>query len=173
MKAVRFASAVLVALWLCAVAGSATPFSASIYPKPAKFPAWGLPNGCASVSRVRTPSRGAIGEAFPTLVRFGRISRQTDFRLSDRALWPLVRQSWAHGAPSPRPLRSADVVRSALGLRSPYAGLIRRNCGRAILSRSIWFAACGGGAGSCTSSTIAHYLLIDRRGRWLVWFVYP
>lgn len=174
MKMLSLIAAVALALGLCAVVGAATPFPASIYPKPAKFPNWGLPNGCASLSGVRAPGRGAVGDAFPTLARFGRISRRTDLRLSDRALWPLVRQSWAHGAPAPEPLRRADIVRSGLGPRSPYAGLIRRNCGRAILVRSIWIAACGGGAGaSCTAATTAHFLLIERRRRWLVWFVYP
>jgi hypothetical protein len=174
MKTFGFVPAVAAALALCAVAGAAASFPPSIYPQPAKFPRWGLPNGCASLSGVRTPGRRAAAEALPTLARFGRVSREADFRLSDRALWPLVRQSWSHGAPSRRPFRRSDVVRSGPGSRSPYAGLIRRNCGRAILARSTWFAVCGAGAGmACGPATTAHYLLIDRRGRWLVWFLYP
>lgn len=66
---------------------------------------------------------------------------------------------------------------------SPYAGLIRHNCGLRILKASWWVAVCpgtgtdGSPPGRCTLSTAPaltrYYMLIDRRGHWLVWFLYP
>jgi hypothetical protein len=50
--------------------------------------------------------------------------------------------------------------------------LVRHNCGSAILSRSIWFAVCGG-KGLCGPALMGHYFLLERHGHWLVWFQYP
>ena len=152
-------------------ASAAGRFPPSIYPKPAKFPNWGLGTGCASLSGVQVPGSGATSGAFATLARFGRVSRQTDFRLSDRALWPVVRQSWRHGPPMGRGLlRRSNIAGAGRGTRSPYAELVRHNCGAAILARSIWFTVCGR---PCYPALTGHFLLIDRRGHWLVWFQYP
>ena len=155
-------------------AGSvARVFPPSVYPKPAKFPPWGIGEGCASLSGVQIPGPGAARAAFPTLARFGHDSLDADLHLSDRALWPRIRRAWQQGPPNPGAvLRWSNVVQSGPAARSPYAGLVRHNCGSTIVSRSIWFAVCGG-TGFCGPALTEHYFLLERHGRWLVWFQYP
>jgi hypothetical protein len=111
--------------------------------------------------------------AFPTLARFGNDSLDADLHLSDRALWPLIRQAWQYSPQNGGAvLRWSNVVQSGPAARSPYADLVRHNCGSAILSRSIWFAVCGG-KGLCGPALMGHYFLLERHGHWLVWFQYP
>jgi hypothetical protein len=153
--------------------GASGPFPPSIYPKPAKFPPWGMEKGCASVSGVQVSGPGAARAACPTLSRFGHDSLDADLHLSDRALWPLIRRAWQYGPPnSGTVLRWSNVVQSGSARRSPFADGVRRNCGAEILSRSIWFAACGG-KGVCGPGLTGHYLILERHGHWLVWFEYP
>jgi hypothetical protein len=124
----------------------AGPFPTSIYPRPVKFPAWGLGEGCPSRAGIQVPGVGAQNAAFQVLALYGRVSLRTDFYVSDRVLWPHHRRAWVHGPPAGcAPLLLANVLHAGCGSRSsPYGGLIQRNCGGAILARSLWFAICQG-----------------------------
>jgi hypothetical protein len=153
--------------------GSGSGFPSTIYPQPRYFPPWGLGSGCPSLAGVRIPQRGASTVAFLTLARFGRISLEVDLHSSDRALWPNVRRGWQRRSGRPTgngPLPRVDVVGVHLAQRSPYAALIRRNCGGATLRRSLEFVLC---ERACYPATRTYVDLIDRRGQWLVWFLYP
>jgi len=156
-------------------------FPASIYPPPASFPGWGSAAGCASLGGVQPVPHSAAQDSLRVLSQWGRISKVRDFHLSDRAEWPLVKENWAH---RPRPahlvqLRPDDVVQGP-GTSSAYAELVRTNCGAQILARSWWVAVCPGPYSTRTHCTLgtapaltAQYLLLDRRGHWLVWFSSP
>jgi hypothetical protein len=180
--------AILIALAGCsqgstggAKAGGRGEFPASVYPRPASFPHWGSPAGCASLSGVRSVPQNAAQASLRVLSQWGHVRRARDFRLSDRAEWPIVKENWAHrrGHAPLVQLLPGDVVQGP-GARSPYAGLVRANCGAQILGKSWWVAVCPGPLGRrghCTLSTAPalteQYLLVDRRGHWLVWFTNP
>jgi hypothetical protein len=177
--------AVVLLVAACGSAGagaSDNPFPASVYPKPASFPNWGSPNGCASLKHVAAIDRQqARRQSLRVLSQWGQISRSRDLHLSDRAEWPIVKENWKHksGAGQALDIRSNDVVQGR-GKRSPYAGLIRHNCGSRIVRRSWWVALCPGpypGKGHCTLDTAParteHFMLLNRRDHWLVWFTYP
>jgi len=163
-----------IVIFSCGAADASTPFPPSVYPKPATFPPWGMGEGCASLSGVQTPGSGAAATAFPTLARFVRNdSLDASLHLSDRALWSGINRAWQSGAlHRGARLRWSNVVQSGPAARAPYAGLVRNNCGSAILSHSIWFAICGGKL-PCYPALRGHYFLLQRHGRWLVWFQYP
>lgn len=156
-------------------------FPPSIYPRPASFPNWGSPNGCASLKNVASAPHHARHASLRVLSQWGRISRNKDFHLSDRAEWPTVRDNWARRSRHRRPvrLRSKDVVQGR-AKHSPYTGLVRNNCGVPILRRSWWVAVCPGPYPRKTRCTLrsdpaltGHFMLLRRRGHWLVWFSYP
>ncbi len=153
-------------------------FPPSIYPAPASFPPWGNPGGCPSLGGVEPPGLGATAQVLPHLSRLGTESIVTDLSLTDRASWPVVRSNWSNeGLPGRvRTLTAADVV-SGPAARSPYAGLVRGNCGQRTLDLSWWAAVCPVGTRPCSlrdaPALTEHFLLVDRRGSWLVWFANP
>jgi len=171
----------VLAVTLGIACGGTTPAQdqASIYPRPVSFPDWGPPSGCPSLEGVARAGRHAPSAALAVLSRFGAVSKEEDLRLSDRALWPVVRESWSGGyRPNPpRRLRPRDVVAGAAS-ESPYVGLVENDCGRATVRHSVWVAVCGRGRKHpCSLSSepalTTHYLLLDRLGRWLVWWLSP
>ncbi len=156
-------------------------FPPSIYPRPASFPNWGSPNGCASLKNVASSPRNPRRASLRVLSQWGHISKTRDLHLSDRAEWPTVREDWAHGSEHSPPvdLRSNDVVQGP-GARSPYANLVRNNCGQPLLDKSWWVAVCPGQDSQqtrCTLRTepalIEHFMLLSRRRHLLVWFTNP
>jgi hypothetical protein len=180
-RALSVASAIAAAGLLAAAVSAASPrFPPSIYPPAASFPHWGPPTGCASLAGVRPPRGNPLPRLLPLLARFQRVNELSDLLMSDRAYWPYVRASW-HGAHRLRArpiarLRPRDVV-SGPGRRSPYAVLIRRNCGGRLLARSWWVAACPLDIQRTRRCTLreapaltGHFLFIDRRGHWLLWW---
>jgi hypothetical protein len=179
-----FASGLAVGLAMIApIASAARPdFPRSVYPAAASWPAWGGPDGCASIEGVRAPRAGATAAALRLLSHYGDLNKTEDLRLSDRAEWPVVRETWSHGykPAATRPLQMNDVY-GAPASRSPYAGLVRRWCGKTLLRRSWWIAVCPRASTKTTTpcsrrwqtALTGHFLLINRRGHWLVWFNYP
>jgi hypothetical protein len=155
-------------------------FASAIYPPPASSPDWGLASGCPSLVGVQRPGPDATNAAL-------RIIRRLDFRHADRALWPVLTaqgMSPTETAPHPASRLTRRGVVAGPASDSAYADLIRRNCGGRTLRASWWAAVCpaghtGGSAttGPCKLSTAPalteHYMLIERRGSWLVWFLYP
>ena len=116
---------------------------------------------------------GARNAAFPTLTRFGRSGLQTDLHLSDRTLWPSLLLEWRHtsGRPVEHGLVSrTDVVKAHPARRSPYAKLIRHNCGAMTLAHSLEFVIC---RQPCYPAERGYMDLLERRGHWLIWFTYP
>jgi len=177
--------AVALLLAACGAAGAGDTgdsFPPGIYPKPASFPDWGSPNGCASLKNVaRIDREQARHESLQALTQWGQISKWRDRHLSDRAEWPTVRDHWKHksGRGHALDIRSNKVVQGP-AKRSPYVGLVRHNCGRRILKRSWWVALCPGpypGTAKCTldaaPALTGHFMLLNRRHHWLVWFTYP
>jgi hypothetical protein len=159
--------------------GGGGDFPASVYPSPVSFPNWGPPSGCPSLEGVETPVVAAWRDALPVLSRFGTVSEHEDLRLSDRALWPVVRENWSRGSPpSPRRRLQPEDVVAGPASRSLESGLIARNCGQPTLARSVWIAVCPASRQTrCKLSNqpalIEHYLLLRRRHRWLVWWMRP
>jgi hypothetical protein len=159
-------------------------FPPSIYPSAASFPARGIPGGCPSLAGVEPPvPEGAQGlhgwsgpkaAILPRLSRLGAESIDTDLALADRAYWPVLRMRWAgEGGPGPVRGPTTQEVTSSPADRSPYAGLVRRNCGQRTLDLSWWVSECSVGTAPCAPALLEHFLLVDRRGIWLVWFAYP
>jgi hypothetical protein len=156
-------------------------FPPSIYPRPASFPHWGSSDGCASLKNVAAVPRHARHASLRVLSQWGGISKSRDLHLSDKAEWPTVRDNWARRSTHRHPvhLNGKDVVQGR-AKRSPYAGLVRHNCGAPILHRSWWVAVCPGpypNKPRCTlrsePALVEHFMLLKRRGHWLVWFSYP
>jgi hypothetical protein len=58
---------------------------------------------------------------------------------------------------------------------SPYAGLVKAQCGQSILDLSWWVVYCYAPCGQPNrSASLANdFFLINRQGHWLVWFMYP
>lgn len=59
---------------------------------------------------------------------------------------------------------------------SPYGELIANMCGREVLARSWWVVVCAGPCAEALQAAPAlnaHFFLIRRQGRWLIWWVYP
>jgi hypothetical protein len=168
----------------CATAASAASppsFPPSIYPAARSFPAWGSSGGCASLTGLLPVGRGATGAVLPLLARYAHVSENVDLHLSDRANWPVVRETWSHHfkPPRPQPLPLVDVY-GAPAARSPYAGLVRQWCGSRLLQLSWWIAACPREPYPATpcrlrwqNALTGHLFLINRRGHWLIWFTYP
>lgn len=146
-------------------------FSASIYPPPRSFPNWGLLGGCPSLQGLRTYRKSGEGAARSILARFGRQSLLFDLRHSDRALWQTVAVDWAARGSAGRVRRPPIVVQAGAGPWAPDASLVRTNCGDRILKKSTWVSLCPPRSGaSCFPALRAEFLLLNRRGRWLVWF---
>src|SRR5205085_464419 len=125
-------------------------------------------------------SRPADGPLLTILGRFGRVSRRSDLRDSDRALWRVVRADW-RTARGGRPVRLSprDVI-SGPARKSPYGSLVSRNCGRRTLALSWWVAVCPINPARSRPCSLreapaltSHFLFIRRRGRWLAWFETP
>lgn len=158
--------------------GDGTDFPASLYPRPASYPDWGPPSGCPSLDGVDTIGR-EWKDALPVLSKLGTVSEHEDLRLSDRALWPVIRENWSDPArPAPqRTLRPEDVV-GGDAAHSLESDLVSRHCGRATLAQSVWIAVCPvRPQGRCNLSSepalTEQYLLLRRRGHWLVWWMRP
>ena len=157
-------------------------FPPSIYPAAASFPPWGNPGGCPSLDGVEPPVRkaarlwhgpGPTAAILARLSRLGTESIDTDLPLADRAYWPVLRMRWGGKGP-PEPVRGPNKeVSSSPAVRSPYAGLVRGSCGQRTLDLSWWVSVCSVGTTPCSPALIEHFLLVDRRGSWLVWFGYP
>lgn len=147
-------------------------FPPSLYPAPRYFPPWGDGSGCPSLSGVQVPGPGAANAAFPTVARFGRVSLQVDLHSSDRAIWSGIRHSWLHKSRRFRQhglLPRSDIVGVHPARHSPYAALIRHNCGAATMAHSLEFVVCGR---LCYPALRFYIDLIERRGHWLIWFTY-
>ncbi|HEX9311705.1 MAG TPA: hypothetical protein VGA30_02620, partial [Actinomycetota bacterium] len=153
-------------------------FPPSIYPTAASFPAWGNPGGCPSPDGLEQPEAGAPAQILPHLSRLGTESFDTDLSLADRAYWPILQTTWSSGElPGRVRTLTPEGVVSGPAAESPYAGLVRGNCGRRTLDLSWWVAVCPVGTRPCSlrdaPALTEHFLLVDRRGSWLVWFAYP
>lgn len=174
MKTLR----VIITLGFCVCAPGASTvsardggFSVLIYPPPRSFPNWGLLGGCPSLKGLRLYERSGEGAARTVLLRFGRDSLLSDLRNSDRALWQTIAVDWAQRGLSKRPRNPPIVSHSGTGASAPDARLIRANCGDRILQASTWFSTCPPQtSASCYPALRGQFLLLNRRGRWLVWF---
>jgi hypothetical protein len=116
--------AVALLLAACGAAGagaSDAPFPPSIYPKPASFPEWGSPNGCASLKNVAPFDRQqARHQSLQVISEWGQISKWRDLHLSDRAEWPA---SESTGSTSPNTGRRSTCVQ-AMSCKGPEGALL-------------------------------------------------
>ncbi|HET7127590.1 MAG TPA: hypothetical protein VFJ93_00770 [Gaiellaceae bacterium] len=175
-RALSIAAAVAASGAVAVTTGAAASprFPASLYPPAASFPAWGPPTGCASIEGVRPIHGNPLPQLLPLLSHFQRVSELHDLQISDRAEWPQVRSAWRHGHLKPAPaitLRVRDV-RSGPARLNPYADLIRTNCGARLLAHSWWIAVCPTGQPrtACDPGLTGHFLFLNRRGHWLLWW---
>jgi hypothetical protein len=160
---------------------SPTPsaFPTAIYPTPASVPSSGAVDGCPSLSGVESRSGSLpLPDILAVLDQFGRVSKERDLQLSDRALWPVVNQDWPNGAKPQSPFQLVPGnVMAGPATRSPYADSISYNCGAQTLAESVWIAVCPIGSQQCTPDTspalTEHFFLLNRRSHWLVWWIYP
>lgn len=133
-----------------------------IYPRP-EDPRhdWGLPQKCASPRRVGLLPKNPTRRAIRVLGRLGGNVR--DYRrFADRAFWPQLstfEEPLYEGRPPPHEGRPASAT--------PNAEFIRNNCGRKLMRRS-WSVVFGASPG-----LESEFLLLRRKGRWLVWLLYP
>jgi len=161
--------------------GTSGEFPSSIYPPPASFPDWGVPSGCPSLSGLRGPGANPTEQILPGLSRFGHVSENEDLHLSDRALWPVVRQYWNRppSVSGVAELTPGDVI-SQPAAKSEDADAAAKNCGRRTTAKSWAIAVCPrrrSGDAPCSPrqspGLTEHLLLLNRRGHWLIWFMRP
>lgn len=153
-------------------------FPESIYPPPVgsfKHPVSGG-YGCPNLQGVEVPKPKSKQELFSVIFRFGQ-TREGDLELSDRAFWPVVEEDWKlrNGKAQEQPRAekiTLDQIVSMPAAASPYADLIRNNCGAKTLELSWCVAVLPPGARRIEDapSLTRYYYLIKRSGRWLIWF---
>lgn len=157
------------------VAGSPTPgssaFPASIYPPAARFPDWGSPGGCPSLSGVIQPAQATATASALAAINSRGTTQASNRAVSDRAYWPIVDASFS-GSSAPnsgfRQLAPADVSGTPASA-TPDADLIRNQCGPATLAAS-WAVSDLPSSSPALSTT---FYLIDRNGVWLIWMTNP
>lgn len=157
------------------VADSPTPassvFPASIYPPAARFPDWGSPGGCPSLSGVLQPAQATATAAALAAINNRGTTQASNRAVSDRAYWPIVDESFG-GSSAPnaefRTLTPADVTGTPAS-STPDADLIRNQCGAATLAAS-WAVSDLPSSSPALSTT---FYLIDRNGVWLIWRTNP
>jgi hypothetical protein len=137
-------------------------FPARIYPPPTGHPKWGQPGGCASLAGVVKPAgaKADVRAWSAALILLDDNIRNG----ADRAYWPRL----AHSKRARLTQRNILAARPAT--RSPYAPLIRNNCGAGLVERSISVVI--GPPHSLTKHPAldSEYWIIDRRGHWLLWW---
>ena len=147
-------------------------YPASIYPPPSSWPKWGPAGGCASRRGVERLSPSAARSAVAAVRHLdGKFAN--DRRYSDRAYWPVLRETDGFEAGSKQKSRGTTqsrVVSVVPAVKSVYARMVGHWCGREIvrLSESVTV-----GPGRSAPALDAEYWLVDRRGHWLVWFSNP
>jgi hypothetical protein len=150
---------------------TARRFPAAIYPPAASFPSWGGVTGCPSLEGVQEPGSQAGKHALRAVLRFE--ATYPNRRLSDRALWPALPAEKPDQHTRRKPV-SVSKVRSFPAEQSDYASVLRHGCGRRTVKLSWAIVACTDGPkAECYPASLVHYILIRRRGHWLVWFAYP
>lgn len=136
-------------------------YPARIYPPPVRFPQWGQPGSCASLSGVRQPSSRQDARARDTVLMLLDDHAQA---LADRAYWPvLAHQKRAH-------LTAANLLATGPASQSPYAGLIRSRCGAGLVTHSIRVLTGPPHSSTSSPALTTEYWVINRRGHWLVWW---
>lgn len=127
---------------------------------------WGSAGKCANIDGVTTPGSNAGKHVVNALTSIdGDLAH--DRHYVDRAYWPVL----ATSDQSYTALRTSGTLSVHPAAQSSYAGLVRSNCGAAIVRRSVEVVYTPGSAGSTSESAIAgHFWFIDRHGHWLLWF---
>jgi hypothetical protein len=157
--------------WFYGDPRTARRFPDAIYPPAASFPSWGGVTGCPSLEGVQDPGPQAGKHALRAVLRFK--ATYPNRRVSDRALWPVLPADTARQQDRRKPL-SVSKVRSFAAEQSDYASLLRHGCGRRTVKLSWTIVLCTNvPKAECYPASLVHYMLIRRRGHWLVWFGYP
>jgi hypothetical protein len=152
---------------------TAASYPKAIYPPP-KRPRhhWGLAGKCASTRNVMPPGPHTRRRVVHTLRHLsGHVAH--DRRYADRAYWPELPEE--KGRALGRGPRHSQSVRVSPASRSGYAGLVRNNCGARIVRRSVRVQVAPPDVKlhRLSGALTGEYWLIQRRGRWMVWFTYP
>ena len=147
-----------------ASAGPDSSYDPSTYPAAASFPPWGYESGCPSPQGTggRRPSSS------PTQAVYALTG--TDAKASaDKAFWPVLDHAGAQSGSF-----AGNPVAVAPAAAYYKRDLLRRYCGRQILSHSVLVHVCPVEAPRCTSrsesSLSLDFLVLHRSGHWLVWF---
>jgi hypothetical protein len=151
---------------LCAACGSAAALSSfprSLYPPPTRHPRWGLAEECASTDGVDEPGAHAAAQAIGTVEHLTGDARH-DRRYSDPAFWPMLNEDTK---PAVGP---GEAILASPARTSPYAELVRNNCGPRLVQLSVRVLV---GNEHAAPALTREYWVIKRGGRWLVWFTYP
>jgi hypothetical protein len=153
---------------------SPTPggFPPRVYPPPARYPHWGSPDACASTRGLRSPGRTAAAQSVHIILSLnGHLQHHR--HLSDRALWPTLQEDQTSPTHTIHTIRR-DIVSAGPARSSPYAALVRHQCGQALLRLSTRVVI-GPPASSPRRdpALLSEIWVIDRDGHWLAWFQNP
>jgi len=163
------------ALLIGAVVGASAPiatassrFPPSIYPPPVRSRGGALA-ACPNPAGLTSFTTSATAAARRTASRYLRVSEAADLRASDRAWWPLVRQSWRSRKPG-KGAGAEAALGSEPASRSGYAVIVRFSCGQSLIAKSL-LVTVGAPNARCVACR-SQVFFIDRRGRALIYFVY-
>jgi hypothetical protein len=161
---------------------SSVSFPAAVYPPPSPN-RFGLPSAsggtvCPSLDGVVASSAPPVAHLDKVLARWGR-SVVADLQATDRSFWAAVvsEEGTAEVSSSARvrgrPSYTSVVQQTS---KSDYADLLVNTCGEAVVDQSWELLSCPGTPNhGCNSEPglTGHSFFLDRRGHWLLWYVYP
>jgi hypothetical protein len=150
------------------LAAGSSRFPPSIYPPPVRSRGGALA-ACPNPAGLQSFTTSATATAKRSASRYLRVSEVADLHGSDRAWWPLVRQSWRSRKPGKGPGAEA-ALGSEPASRSGYAVIVRYSCGQPLVARSL-LVTIGAPNARCVACR-SQVFFIDRRGRVLIYFVY-
>jgi hypothetical protein len=155
-----------------AVASKATPFPASVYPRPVHSAAGAAFSACPNPSGLEPFNAATKKLAEQVAMRYGHASLAGDLTRSDRSFWPMLRGYWRSTKHSSW-LSELDVVRGArLGANIGWSEVVRHYCGPKLLTDSLELIATARHLNNCNDCNGAGELFIDRRGVPLLYMVH-
>lgn len=152
----------------CGTAALATT-STAIYPPPIKTVHRSAAiKFCPNPEGLEPFTKAIEASARRTVEDYGRASLATKLANSDRSWQPEIRATGSNRTSPPH----EEVVGSQSGTRSPYSIIVSYACGAGLVRKSLEVVTAPSRNAPCNACRTGFWI-IDRRGRALIYFVYP
>jgi len=138
-----------------------------VYPPalPLQFGAWPATGGCPNLANVEDYAALLPEVATDVLQNMATGDTLTEFQWTDPAYWPVMVNPFSGQDVS------QDWIRQIMRAEdSPYAGIVKSQCGEEVLKLSWYVQACPGPCQTSGSSeALMVNLLLIARWQWLIW----